>query len=331
MKQKLSRLLSIFLIAFLLLGVNTVVLADAGNFAGDSDYGGSWDSGSDWDSSFDWDSDWDSDDWSSSSSSSVYYDDDGGDISGIGGGCCFVVIVVVVLIIVFSRKNKGGGSGGSGNRSNGNRSTGSAQNFTPQGGQATSKATVDPKALKEKDPNFSEQELLEKVSNAYMQMQNCWQDKKWEPMRALMTDALYSQFERQLDALKRNGQTNYIERISVLGARIVGYYADNVNDNLVIELRTRIVDYTINDADGQLVSGSKTAEKFLTYEWTLIRSVDKTTGDKEAVCDLHCPNCGAPLSVNHSAQCEYCGQVITVDDYDWVISAIRGISQVTKG
>ena len=74
-------------------------------------------------------------------------------------------------------------------------------------------------------------------------MQNCWQDKKWEPMRALMTDALYSQFERQLDALKRNGQTNYVERISVLGSRIVGYYQDEVNDNLVVELRTRIVDY----------------------------------------------------------------------------------------
>ena len=47
--------------------------------------------------------------------------------------------------------------------------------------------------------------------------------------------------------------------------------------------------------------------------------------------DLHCPNCGAPLDVNHSAKCEYCGQVITVDDYDWVISQIKGISQVTKG
>lgn len=311
MRKKLFRVFSLLLVFLMLLGASSVALADAGSFAGDSDYGGGWDSGSDWGSS-DWDStDWGSDDYSSGS-------DPGTPINGF-------VIVIVVVIIVFSvlknRNNKNGGNGGSGG-SSGSR---------PQGGAPANKPTVDPKELKAKDPNFSEQELLEKVSNAYVQMQNCWQDKKWEPMRPLMTDALYSQFDRQLEALKRNGQTNYVERISVLGARIVGYYQDQVNDNLVVELRTRIVDYTVNDATGVVVSGSKTAEKFMTYEWTLIRSLEHGTKAKDDVTDLHCPNCGAPLDVNHSAKCEYCGQVITVDDYDWVISQIKGISQVTKG
>lgn len=311
MRKKLFRVFSLLLVFLMLLGASSVALADAGSFAGDSDYGGGWDSGSDWGSS-DWDStDWGSDDYSSGS-------DPGTPINGF-------VIVIVVVIIVFSvlknRNNKNGGNGGSGG-SSGSR---------PQGGAPANKPTVDPKELKAKDPNFSEQELLEKVSNAYVQMQNCWQDKKWEPMRPLMTDALYSQFDRQLEALKRNGQTNYVERISVLGARIVGYYQDQVNDNLVVELRTRIVDYTVSDATGVVVSGSKTAEKFMTYEWTLIRSLEHGTKAKDDVTDLHCPNCGAPLDVNHSAKCEYCGQVITVDDYDWVISQIKGISQVTKG
>ena len=111
----------------------------------------------------------------------------------------------------------------------------------------------------------------------------------------------------------------------------LGYYQDEVNDNLVVELRTRIVDYTVKDATGEVVSGSKTAEKFLTYEWTLIRSKDSVTPDKEVLKEIHCPNCGAAVHINHSGQCEYCGQVITVNEYDWVISAIRGISQQTRG
>ena len=316
MRKKLFRIFSLLLVFLMLLGASSVALADAGSFAGDSDYGGGWDSGSDWGGS-DWGgSDWDSNDWGS---------DDYSSGSGPGIPINGFVVVIVVVIIVFSvlknRNNKNGGNGSSGG-SSGSR---------PQGGAPTNKPTVDPKELKAKDPNFSEQELLEKVSNAYVQMQNCWQDKKWEPMRPLMTDALYSQFDRQLEALKRNGQTNYVERISVLGARIVSYYQDKVNDNLVVELRTRIVDYTVNDATGAVVSGSKTAEKFMTYEWTLIRSLEHGTKEKDDVTDLHCPNCGAPLDVNHSAKCEYCGQVITVDDYDWVISQIKGISQVTKG
>ena len=317
MRKKLFRVFSLLLVFLMLLGVSSFALADAGGFSGDSDYGGGWDSGSDWS-----DSDWGSTDYDSDD----YYSDSGSG-TPINGFVIVVVVVVIIIMAIMNRNNKNGGNGGSG----GSTGAQSASNGPrPQGGGSGNKPTVDPKALKEKDPNFSEQALLEKVSNAYVQMQNCWQDKKWEPMRALMTDALYSQFERQLDALKRNGQTNYVERISVLGARIVGYYQDKVNDNLVVELRTRIVDYTVNDATGAVVSGSKTAEKFMTYEWTLIRSIEQATKEKDDVTGLHCPNCGAPLNVNHSAKCEYCGQVITVDEYDWVISQIKGISQVTR-
>ena len=312
-RNKFVKGLSLFLVLATMLCMLTVVsLADAGSFSGDSDYGG-WDSGSDYSSS-----DWSSSDWSSSSSDSSYSSSGDGDIGGVGCGVGLVVVIIVIIVSSLNGKNKKGGGGSSGGG-------------TPAGAVSTNKSTIDPTELKKKDPNFSTQEFLEKVANAYVQMQNCWQDKKWEPMRALMTDALDSQFERQLDALKRNGQTNYVERISVLGSRIVGYYQDEVNDNLVVELRTRIVDYTVKDATGEVISGSKTAEKFLTYEWTLIRSKDSVTPDKEALKEIHCPNCGAAVHINHSGQCEYCGQVITVNEYDWVISAIRGISQQTRG
>ncbi len=315
-KKRIWKALSLLIAFLLILGVTTVGLADAGGFSGNSDYGGgSWDSGSDWSS-----------DWDFDGGSGVYYGGGGGSAGGGIGGCGTVVIIVVVVIIVLNAKNKNnrGGHGG------GSTGGGSISGGAPMGGAPTNKSTVDPTELKRKDPNFSTQEFLEKVSNNYVQMQNCWQDKKWEPMRPLMTDALFSQFERQLNALIARGQTNFVDRIAVLGCRIVGYAQDNVNDSLIVELRTRIVDYTVEDATGTLVSGSKTAEKFMTYEWTLIRSKDRVTPDKEAMKEVHCPNCGAAIAINHSGQCEYCGQVITLNDYDWVISAIRGISQVTR-
>lgn len=301
LKKRILKLLSFLIIFCAVVGTATLGLADAGNFSGGSDYGGGSSGGSSW------------------SSSSSSWSGGGGGGSADFGDCFGVVALIVFIILVINARNKKG-KGGKGGKGGG----------TPSGGAPAGRATMDPKRLKEKDPNFSEQEFLEKVANAYVQMQNCWQDKKWEPMRPLMTDALYSQFDRQLDELRRNHRTNYVERIAVLGCRIVGYYQDKNNDNLMVEVRTRIVDYTVDDETGKVVSGSKTAEKFMTYEWTLIRSKDRVTPDKDAVHEIHCPNCGAPLSINHSVQCEYCGQVVTVNDYDWVISAIRGISQVTR-
>ena len=53
------------------------------------------------------------------------------------------------------------------------------------------------------------------------------------------------------------------------------------------------------------------------------------TGEQTAT-GTTCPNCGAPLDLNHTAKCEYCGAIITAAEYDWVISAIKGISQRTS-
>ena len=51
--------------------------------------------------------------------------------------------------------------------------------------------------------------------------------------------------------------------------------------------------------------------------------------DKEH-CYFTCPGCGAPLSINTTAKCPYCGRVVTLDEHDWALCAIKGISQTTR-
>ena len=304
MKGRGIRGLAVLIVLLTILSLPAVGHADAGFFSGGADYGGSSYSGGG--------------SYGGSGSSSggsfnpvMIFVDDEEQADSIWTGLVLVVAVVVVVIGFVGKKKQ--------------------QPQQPGGGRPVARTTVDPVVLRAKDPNFSVQAFLEKVANDYVQMQRCWQDKNWEPMRPLMTDALYSQFDRQLDELRRSGQTNYVERIAVLGSRSGEYRQDQVNDILTVELRTRIVDYTLEDATGALVSGSRTAEKFMTYEWTLIRSKDMVTPAADEVREIHCPNCGAPVAINKSAQCEYCGQVLETSTYDWVLSAVRGISQQTRG
>lgn len=300
--KHIKRLICIGLILILLTAMSGVALADAGGFAGDSDWGGSDWGGSDWG-----DSDWDS------GSSGV-----SGFLLGslFGDSPIAVIVIVIVLIVLFvvraNNKKKHGGA---------NR---------PAGGQAqgaTMQSQLPLSALKEKDPAFSEQAFLEKVGNYYVQLQNAWEAKDLGPIRTIMTDALYNQFGRQLMELVANNQTNHVDRIAVLGAQITGYAQDEVNDILAVQLRTRIVDYVTSDETGEIVRGSNTKELFMTYEWTMIRSKDKTTQEQQQLTEVSCPNCGAPMNVNQSRKCEYCGTVVTLSEYDWVVSAIRGISQ----
>lgn len=301
-KQKLFRILiALTLAAALLCALPALGLADAGNFAGGSDYGGSSGGGSDWGGS------------SSSSWSS------GGSYSGGGSFSPFSILVLVVIVVVYliiknTRKKKGGSSGVSFNAGDTPRPL--ADNLLAP--------------LRQADPNFSKEALLERVGNMYVQMQQAWEHKQWAPIRMLMTDALFGQFNRQIDEYIQKQQTNHVERIAVLSTEITGYRQDAVNDVLTIRIMTRIIDYVTDDRTGAVISGSKTKELFMTYEWTLIRSKGVQTPKQIGVRMTECPNCGAPVNVNQSGQCEYCSSVLTSGEYDWVISAIRGISQQSR-
>ena len=223
------------------------------------------------------------------------------------------MIIIIVAIVMYLKNRKNGGNTHIHQQGSG---------FSAP--SATNRTLSD---LYKKDPNFNEQVLLEKVSNRFVQLQNAWQNKDLAPARMFLTDALYGQLDRQLDAMIKRGETNYIERIAVLKSQVYSYSVEGDDDVLFIRLDTRFVDYTVNDKTGEVVKGDKNKELFMGYEWKLIRNKDRTTPEEEELTVVNCPNCGAPLSVNHSGQCEYCGSVITLADHDWALSQIRAIYQ----
>ena len=182
--------------------------------------------------------------------------------------------------------------------------------------------------MRQHDPAFSPEAIREKVSNWYVQMQNAWTDGDFSPMRPYFSDGLYAQFERQLANLTRQGLTNYVDRIAVLGVSIDGWYEEAGEEKLVATVSTRICDYTV-DRDGKVVSGSRDDEKFMTYRYILARSAGTQTTVEGAMTTINCPNCAATLNINKTARCPYCDSIITVEEHDWVISAIQGLSQRT--
>lgn len=180
------------------------------------------------------------------------------------------------------------------------------------------------------DPNFNAAALCEKASNLYVQMQNGWTAKNIESLRPYFTDALFTQMERSLQGYAQRGETNVVERIAVLDVTPLGFHQTGGEDHVLLRLRTRITDYTVNDGTQQIVRGSRDQEKFMTYEWDLLRPTGtQTNAESGETKRITCPGCGAPLDVNASARCPYCGTVIRQQAQNWAISAIRGIRQET--
>lgn len=303
-KKKALTLFTVLLCAFAVL--NVTALADFGDFSGSSDY----------DFSYDYDYD---DDWSYGDSYDSGSDWPGGDVFISGGKIDLWTILAVIVVIIIFAQMFGKGEKGKG-RSGAERAESRADHaaLTPIG------------AYTKIDPNFNSAALCEKAANLYVQMQNGWTAKNIELLRPYFTDALFTQMERSLQGYVQRGETNVVERIAVLDVTPLGFHQTGGEDHILLRLHTRITDYTVNDGTQQVVRGSREQEKFMTYEWDLLRptgtKTDAASGETKRIT---CPGCGAPLDVNASARCPYCDTVIRRQAQDWVISAIRGIRQET--
>ena len=182
----------------------------------------------------------------------------------------------------------------------------------------------------ELDPDFDEERIKDLMSNLYVQMQETWHAKDISPLRPYMTDKFYNQMEKGLDELRKSHRTDYTEQIAVLSVDLRGWRQAAGRDYITVGLNTRIISYVLDDMTGKLISGHKDREKFMEYELELTRkSGELTKPEEEGQKADRCPHCGAPIKLNASAKCEYCGSVITAVNTDWAISSMRGISQRT--
>ena len=105
------------------------------------------------------------------------------------------VIILIVLIIAYamfkpSRKGTKGGKNGSVSWS-----------------AAANRKLKPLSEYRQMDEAFDETELTSKLSNLYVQMQDCWQKKDISSIRPYCTDAFYTQMDNQLQRKKQQGQT----------------------------------------------------------------------------------------------------------------------------
>lgn len=296
-KRKMKKL-PVILLAIVVLCMSlrlTSVYADFGNFAGDNDYG--------YDSGFDSDDSWDSSgSWDSGSS----------DSSGGGSGFLITVIVIIIIVVLVIRMSK-------------------KENKGDVGRNVSVETPLRPLSeLKGLDQGFDEAEFKEHLSNLYIQMQQRWHERDITSLKPYFTDAFYNQSEMQLKEMKRNKQTPCTERVAVLEVKPNGFYQSSGMDHIVVTVRSRIVAYVVNDETGNLISGDRNREKFMTYEWDLCRSSGVVTGRTDGMQAVNCPHCGATVNINQSARCEYCGGIIEVQNQDWALDSIKGLAQKGK-
>lgn len=226
------------------------------------------------------------------------------------------VIIVIVIIIVWSylKKNKG-------------KIDTFTKEYTPPTTPFAGQGAPSPdlpaelNRLSQKDPIFNEQAFKDFVQNSFYKIQEAWEKADLKIARPYLTDQLMQRYSTQLDDLKSRGEKNILENIVIGHMTLTKVHSDNKYDYITVKIDASCADYTVN-AKGELISGSKQAAPFTEY-WTFLRKGDIKTNPKKSFKANTCPNCGAPLQLNATGQCEYCNTIVTSGDYDWVLSEIE--------
>ena len=117
-----------------------------------------------------------------------------------------------------------------------------------------------------------------------------------------------------------------MERICVKSATLSDFRQTGDKDVLTVILKSRMVDYIIDEETGKVLKGDKVTDRHSTYKLEFIRKTGvKTKPGSNQINTTNCPNCGAPTQITSSGKCEYCGSVITTGEHSWALANLEKI------
>ena len=185
--------------------------------------------------------------------------------------------------------------------------------------------------IRKLDPMFDEDRFLSQVKLVYLQLQSAWTEKDWNSVRNLESTSLYEQHLTQLQEHIRAKTTNVLERVRVEDSKIKDFIENpEGNDRIEVILSSTMRDYIRNDETGRVIEGDPTKDLFTVYRMVFLREHGAQTEiikNSEVVSD-HCPNCGAPLTIDSIDKCEYCQASLKHNPKDWVLDVYEVVDEI---
>jgi predicted lipid-binding transport protein (Tim44 family) len=148
-------------------------------------------------------------------------------------------------------------------------------------------------------------------------MQRAWSSLAWDGARPYLSDRLWSAQTYWIAAYRAQGLRNVTENATIRRFELCRLGRDAHYLAATVRIHAESLDYTLRDADGAVVGGSRTKPRPYTEYWTLLRSVAEPRPD-----GFGCPACGAPLGHAMTMRCGHCGALVEASTFDWVLSRI---------
>jgi len=176
--------------------------------------------------------------------------------------------------------------------------------------------------LRAHDPLFDEGGFVRRVDAAFRKIQQAWCDQNLNTVRAFISDGVHERFLLQFAEQRDAGWRDHMEGLNIRSIEIAQVESDGVYDVLSMRIVASAINYHEAIGTGKRLPGQSYPSEFAEV-WTFIRrrGAHTVTG-KAGLIEGNCPNCGAAIEMNQSANCTHCKAELRSGEYDWVLAEI---------
>ena len=127
--------------------------------------------------------------------------------------------------------------------------------------------------IRQMDYSFDENRFNDGVMDMFFKIQGAWMNRDLSAIPGILTEDMRKVFQADIDKLMQEKRVNRLENIAVRNVEIVEAWQESGQDYITTLIYANLLDYTTDDATGQVVSGSKTDPVKLEEYWTFTRPV----------------------------------------------------------
>ncbi len=125
--------------------------------------------------------------------------------------------------------------------------------------------------IKATDKNFDATYFTEVASDVFFKVQAGWMRREIDSYRHLLGEQLVREYQGHFEEMRSKGHINKLESIAVREVEIVQAGSDGREDFVTVLFTANLLDFTVDDKSGALVSGSMTDPVKFREEWTWAR------------------------------------------------------------
>ena len=123
------------------------------------------------------------------------------------------------------------------------------------------------------DPGFDTSAMTDHARRVYFVVQQAIGMRELAGVRDYLGPEMATALQAQCDRLRAARQTNRVEQLDIRRAEVSEAWQESGQDYVTVVIAATMLDYTVDDATGAVVEGSRTATQAIEDFWTFTRPV----------------------------------------------------------